>query len=121
MEQVRIDRSAHTRKRHQTEFIVNTDMVEKAIGALTGKKAAGSDNVSEEHLLYAPGCAIAHLANLFNGMLKHGYLPNSLTEGIIIPISLGIYLTLQITEGSRCHQRSLKSWSWLFLKNARTS
>ena len=58
-------------------------MVEVVILSLRGKKVPGSDNICEEHLTYAPGCVIAHLSNLFTGMLTHGYLPNSMTDGIL--------------------------------------
>ena len=69
-----------------SEFVVEADMVEKVIQSLRGNKAPGSDNICEEHLMYAPGCVIAHISTLFTCMLIHGYLPNSMTDGIIVLI-----------------------------------
>ena len=67
----------------ESEFVVEADMVEKVIQSLMGNKAPGSDNICEEHLMYAPGCVIAHISTLFTCMLIHGYMPNSMTDGII--------------------------------------
>ena len=36
--------------------------------------------------MFAPGCVIAHLATLFTAMLKHGYFPDLLSKGIIVPL-----------------------------------
>ena len=54
-----------------SEFVVEDDMVEKVIQSLRGNKASGSDNICEEHLMYAPGCVIAHISTLFTCMLIH--------------------------------------------------
>ena len=69
-----------------SEFVVETDMVEKVIQSLRGNKAPGSDSICEKHLMYAPGCVIVHISTLLTCMLIHGYLPNSMTDGIIVPI-----------------------------------
>ena len=66
--------------------VVEADMVEKVIQSLRGIKAPGSNNICEEHLMYAPGCVIAHISTLFTCMLIHGYLPNSMTDGVKVPI-----------------------------------
>ena len=50
----------------------------------------------------------------------HGYLPNSLTEGTIVPLVMEIYLMYLITEVSRCGQRYVRCWSWSSLKNVWT-
>ena len=69
-----------------SEFVVEVDMIEKVIQSLRGNKAPGSNNIYEEHLMYTPDCVIAHISTLFTCMLIHGYLPNSMTDGIIVPI-----------------------------------
>ena len=53
---------------------------------MKGNKAAGIDGIYEEHIIYAPGHVIAHLAKIYTAMLKHGYLPKSLTKGLIVPL-----------------------------------
>lgn len=49
-------------------------------------KAAGDDNVTVEHILYAHPSIIHHLCRLFNMMIKHGYVPAKFGSGIIVPI-----------------------------------
>ena len=65
---------------------ISAEMVERAISKLKGKKAPGIDGICEEHLFYAPGCVTAHLATLFTTMLRHGYIPDLLTTGVIVPL-----------------------------------
>ena len=72
-----------------SEFVVEADMVERVIQSLRGNKAPSSDSIFEEHLMYAAGCVIVHISTLFTCMLIHGYLPNSMTDGIIVPIVKG--------------------------------
>ncbi len=69
-----------------SEFVVEADMVEKVIQSLRGNNVLGSDNICEEHLMYTPDCVIAHIPTLFSCMLIHGYLPNSMTDAIIVLI-----------------------------------
>ena len=68
------------------DFVVSAEMVQNAIQLLKGNKAAGIDGIYEEHIIYAPGCVVAHLAKIYTAMLKHGYLPKSLTKGLIVPL-----------------------------------
>ena len=70
----------------ELELFISAEDVEKAVKKLHGKKAPGFDGICEEHVMYAPGCVIAHLARLFTFMLRHGYIPDYLTVGIVVPI-----------------------------------
>jgi hypothetical protein len=49
-------------------------------------KAASSDNLTLEHVIYSHPSVVLHLCRLFNLMLKHGYVPNQFGRGIIIPL-----------------------------------
>jgi len=49
-------------------------------------KAAGIDNLTAEHLFYCHPSIAVHLSNLFNLMLKHGYVPSQLGLSIIVPL-----------------------------------
>ena len=70
----------------ELELFISAEDVEKAVKKLHGKKAPGFDGICEEHVMYAPGCVIAHLARLFTFMLRHGYITDYLTVGIVVPI-----------------------------------
>lgn len=49
-------------------------------------KAAGDDNVTAEHILFAHPCIVVHLCRLFNLIMKHGYVPAKFGSGIIVPL-----------------------------------
>jgi hypothetical protein len=49
-------------------------------------KAAGHDNISAEHILWAHPSVVLHLCKLFNLILQHGYVPANFGSGIIIPL-----------------------------------
>ena len=49
-------------------------------------KAAGADNITTEHLVYAHHAVVTHLTRLFNAMIIHGYVPlNSLDTALSYP------------------------------------
>ena len=47
---------------------------------------AGHDNIQAEHLLYAGGAVIDPLCTLTTAILVHGYMPNGMMEGVVIPV-----------------------------------
>ena len=49
-------------------------------------KAAGSDNITAEHVIYADPSLVYHLCNLFNLIIQHGYVPDKFGSGMIIPL-----------------------------------
>ena len=59
--QNRQSRCLHREVSFGSEFVAEADMVEKVIQSLRGNKAPGLDDICEEHLMYAPGCVIAHI------------------------------------------------------------
>jgi hypothetical protein len=65
---------------------LNIEDVECAIRALKLGKAAGDDNISLEHLVYAHPSIVSHLKRLFYMILCHGHVPDKFGSGIIVPI-----------------------------------
>jgi len=65
------------------------EMVDKAIKSVKKGKAAGCDNITIEHILYAHPSVTMLLTILFNAILKCGYVPDSFGLGVIIPIPKG--------------------------------
>jgi len=53
--------------------VVDVDHVIK--NCLKFGKAAGSNKLSDEHIIYDHPSIVMHLCNLFNLILKHGYVP----------------------------------------------
>ena len=49
-------------------------------------KAAGIDNITTEHILFAHPALSSHLTALFNLMLIHGYVPSAFGIGVIVPL-----------------------------------
>ena len=49
-------------------------------------KSPGSDNLLNEYFLESADIICSHLTDLFNGIFTSGKLPESWTEGIIIPV-----------------------------------
>ena len=60
--------------------------VKDNIGNLKKGKAPGSDNLYAEHLIYAHSRLHVILSLLFNAMLVHGHVSDSLMETIIVPL-----------------------------------
>ena len=65
-------------------FTVNN--IKIAISKLKQGKAVGMDGISSEHLIYADSRLHVLLSLLFNAMLTHGYICDSLMDTIIVPI-----------------------------------
>ena len=60
--------------------------IENAVYKLKKGKAAGSDNVTVEHLVYAHPCLFACIKILFNLMLTNGVVPDEFGKGLLIPL-----------------------------------
>ena len=68
--------------------IVDTDLLQVCIGNLKFRKAAGHDGISNEHIIFA-GPQLGegvHWCLLFTAMLRHSYVPNDFSFGIIKPL-----------------------------------
>ena len=73
----------------QDPIVFDVSEIEMSINKLKGGKAAGSDNITAEHLIFAHPCVCAVLKLLFNLMLKYGYVPDEFGRGILIPLFKG--------------------------------
>jgi len=50
------------------------------------RKAAGHDNIQNEHLIFGGSSLAVHLSLLFTAMVRHAFVPESFRFGIIKPI-----------------------------------
>ena len=70
---------------HEHNFTVED--IDNAIrNNLKTGKAAGSDNIVAEHIIYAHPAIVSHLTKLFNLIILHGYVPNKFSHCIIVPL-----------------------------------
>ena len=67
------------------EFFTEEE-VSANIHSLPSKKAAGPDNITNEHLTFAGTLLSAILTHLFNAILPSGHVPICFRHGYIIPI-----------------------------------
>jgi len=56
------------------------------ISKLKLHKAAGIDDIVNEHVIFGGIHLIVHLCLCFNWMLRHAYVPESFCHGIIVPL-----------------------------------
>ena len=81
---VEVDAILTHRMQHQSEAIYNIDIndILYNISKLKKRKTAGIDGILNEHIMFG-GCHLAvHLCLLFNGILKHAYVPRAFCHGI---------------------------------------
>ena len=65
---------------------VTGEEMDNIISSLKTGKSAGHDDIQAEHLLYAGGAVIDPLYKLMTAILVHGYMPNGMMEGVVIPV-----------------------------------
>ena len=65
---------------------VNIGDVESCISRLKLHKAAGHDNITNEHLIYGGSSLTVHLSLLFTSMIRHCFVPSDLCVDISIPL-----------------------------------
>ena len=71
----------------EIETVLADRLLHYILHKLKRRKAAGIDEVVNEHLLLvALICRVVHLCLLFNCMLKHAYVPAEFCQGVIIPL-----------------------------------
>jgi len=69
------------------KWLFNVEDVDFAVfSKLKCGKAPGSDSLTPEHVLYSHPSIMVHLKCVFNLMLRHGYVPDDLGKGIIVPL-----------------------------------
>ena len=57
-----------------------------ALNCMKRGKSSDSDEISAEHLLYAPLDILKRITILFNGMLRHSFVPHQFRLGFMVPI-----------------------------------
>ena len=62
------------------------ELTEIALSKLKCGKAAGIDGITTEHLLYAHPMLVSCLHKLFNLLISNGYVPDSFSTGVMIPL-----------------------------------
>ena len=70
----------------KSQNVFTIEMITEALRKLKKGRAAGHDDISVEHLIYAHPCLAVSLKILFNLMLWHGFVPDDFGKGILIPI-----------------------------------
>ena len=70
----------------QDNWSFNVEDICSAINKLKSGKSAGVDGIQSEHLKYCDEKINLYFCNLFNCMLKHGFLPDTFMKTIIVPI-----------------------------------
>ena len=65
---------------------VCVDDIVSCIGSLKRHKAAGPDNITNEHLLFAGSPLFVHLSLLFTAMIRHCFVPSDFCYGVIVPL-----------------------------------
>ena len=65
---------------------ITTDEVCSAVGKLKNGKAAGWDNMSNEHLLHLHPDFLSIIATVLNGMLNHGTVPSDIIYSLLKPL-----------------------------------
>ena len=66
--------------------IVTVDLLIECIQSLKLRKAAGHDNISNEHLVFSNNDFVVHTCLLFTAMLKHSWVPTNFKFGLIKPV-----------------------------------
>ena len=65
---------------------ITADEIKSVVQKLKNGKSAGSDNILNEYIKYTLDDMLAIYVLLFNVILDKGIIPESWTEGIMIPI-----------------------------------
>ena len=65
---------------------VSVEVVEKAVGQLKFGTAAGFDNITAKHIVYAHPVLLSCLSTLFNLMFRLNYVPDDFGLGIMVPL-----------------------------------
>ena len=68
------------------DFMSTPCNVQSLLWKLSLNRAAGSDEISAEHLIYADPQVCALLSKLINTCISHGVMPQACIETILVPI-----------------------------------
>ena len=65
---------------------IDIAMIQQCVNSLKPRKAAGPDELCNEHIMLGGVQLSVHLCLLFNAMLKHSFVPSAFHCGVIIPL-----------------------------------
>ena len=71
---------------HMSDFVSTPCNVQSLLWKLSLNRAAGFDEISAEHLIYADLQVCTHLSKLINTCISHGVMPQTYIETILVPI-----------------------------------
>jgi hypothetical protein len=86
MQQLRAELDNQLSDDPMDDVIISADEVARAIAHLKWHKRDGYKGLSTNHLKHASPSIHQHLAHLFNGMIRHGSVPDDFLQGTTIPI-----------------------------------
>ena len=70
-----------------SNWLLRVDDIDKVVfESMKRGKSPGLDSVVIEHVMFSHPSIMVHLTRLFNLMIKHGFVPSSFGEGVIIPL-----------------------------------
>ena len=94
-----------------TRSVFDVCDVEKSLNKLKLNKACGLDNITKEFVMYSHPAIVGHLKLLFNIMVHHGFVPDSLGNEVIIPL-------VKDKQGDLCNIDNYRGMTWSpFLQN----
>ena len=65
---------------------IDIAMIQQCVNSLKPRKAAGPNELCNEHIVLGGVQLSVHLCLLFNAMLKHSFVPSAFHCGVIIPL-----------------------------------
>ena len=68
------------------EMVVSNEEIVNIVRQLESGKSAGPDNITGESLKHADSKINVLLSCLFMAIFTHGYIPNAMTDTIIVPL-----------------------------------
>ena len=90
---------------HLSAITVSHDQISEAILLLKSRKS-DAFGVTSEHLKYAPPVIANVLSSFFTAILRHGYMPLSFRDSVMVPILKG---NKDATDSSNYHPIALLS------------
>ena len=81
-----LSRTPQTHDAPQVRSHFSVELVDACIRKLKAGKAAGFDQITSEHLLFAHPCVVIHLCTLYQDMATHCVVPDEFGKGVIVPI-----------------------------------
>ena len=111
-------------EKESCKYSVSVENVIDAISHLKRGKGSGSEELYSDHLINAPHLLYVMLSILFNAMLVHGFSPDSMILGTMVPIPKCKYKELDKSDNYRSIALSSiigKTLDWVILLKEKNS